>query len=250
MTDLLYRIFVVPVRRMNLAVRAVSASTHHLQHRAEGLLRGSAEWFDHQLDAQWQWPRLGHGAFLERGVLTALAVPPGGSVLDLCCGDGFYARHFYAPRASRVVAIDANREALRHAQRFNAAPNVSYQYCDITTGIPDGPFNTVAWSAAIDHFTREQAHAILLRVSDKLTPDGVLCGHAVGEPNVSYQYLRQTFRGAEELASLLASVFEQVLVKTTHESDRVNLYFFAGDAATSLPFDPGREDVVIVAAGN
>jgi SAM-dependent methyltransferase len=248
MIDLLYRLLVFPLRWLNVAVRALSASTHRVQYHAEGLLRSSAEWFDHQLDAQWQWPRLGKVGFLERGVLTALAIPPGGSVLDLCCGDGFYARHFYASRASRIVAVDGNREALHHARRFNNAPNISYQYCDITAGIPPGPFDAVAWNAAIHHFSRDDSQAILRRVSAALAPEGVLCGETMADPNTTYEYARQTFAGAEELAELLASVFAHVLVKTTYTSDRVNLYFFAGQTATSLPCDPGRDDLVIVSS--
>lgn len=248
MTNCLYRLVVFPLRWLNSGLRTLSASMHRLQYRAEGLLRGPSEWFDHQLDAQWQWPRLGHTGFLERGVLTALAMPPGGSVLDLCCGDGFYTRHFYAPRSSYVTAVDANREALQHAQRFNAAPNVAYGYCDITVGIPEGPFDSIAWNTAIHHFSREASKTILRRIADALAPEGVLSGYTVAEPNTTYEYARQSFTGAVELAELLGSVFSHVLVKRTQDSGRVNLYFYAGGTATCLPFDPEREDVVIVAA--
>jgi 2-polyprenyl-3-methyl-5-hydroxy-6-metoxy-1,4-benzoquinol methylase len=245
MSSVLYRLFVIPVRWLNWAVRSLSASTHRFQYGVEGLLQSSSEWFDHELDVHWQWPRLGKGGFLERGVLTALTIRPGGTVLDLCCGDGFYARHFFARRAARVLAVDSNRAALEHARRFNAAPNVSYQYCDVTIDIPPGPFDTVAWNAAIEHFTREESHAILLRVSAALAPGGSLCGHAVADPQSTYRYARQTFTGAEELAGLLGTVFPHVLVRTTCEPDRVNLYFFAGHTATCQPLDAARDDVVV-----
>jgi SAM-dependent methyltransferase len=246
MVDILYRLCVLPLRRLNLAVRSLSASTHGLQYRTEGLLRSSSEWFDHQLDAQWQWPRLGRGGFLERGVLSSLTLKPGGSLLDLCCGDGFYARHFYAARSGRVVAVDANRPALAHARRFNAAANVSYAYCDITRGLPNGRFDNVVWNTAIHHFTREEAHAILTRIAGVLTPDGTLAGHTVIETASGYEFARQSFRDAPDLAQLLGTVFAHVCVRTTTEPGRLNLYFFAGATPQASPLDPRRDDVVVL----
>jgi SAM-dependent methyltransferase len=246
MSDLLYRLLVEPVRWLNRAVRSLSAGLHHFQYKLEGGLRPSAEWFDHQLDAQWQWPRLGRSGFLERGVLSSLALRPAGSVLELCCGDGFNTRHFYAPRVARVVAVDANGEALRHARRFNQAPNITYELCDITRSIPAGPFDNVIWDTAIHHFTREEAVAILSRVREALVPEGTLSGHTVIEPGSTYAYARQAFTGADDLADLLAQVFPHVLVRTAPDPARLNLYFFAGLQARSLPFDPGRDDVVVV----
>jgi hypothetical protein len=43
-----------PFRAVNAALRALNSASHHLQYRVEGFLRPSAEWFDHELDAQWQ----------------------------------------------------------------------------------------------------------------------------------------------------------------------------------------------------
>ena len=169
MRELLYRILVPAIRWFNRGVRAVSAATHLVQYKVEGALRPSAEWFDHQLDAQYQWPRLGRSGFVERGVLSALALRPGGSVLELCCGDGFSTAHFYAPKAGRVIAVDANEEALAHARTFNAADNVRYERCDITRSLPPGPFDNVVWDTAIHHFTRETATAILR--SDRVRAD-------------------------------------------------------------------------------
>jgi cyclopropane fatty-acyl-phospholipid synthase-like methyltransferase len=243
--EVLYRLLVEPVRWMNRAIRSLSAGAHFFQYKLEGALRPSAEWFDHQLDAQWQWPRLGRSGFLERGVLSALTLRPGGAALELCCGGGFNTRYFYAPRVARIVAVDANREALRHARRFNGAPNISYEFCDVTRSIPPGPFDNIVWDTAIHHFTREEAIAILGRVREALAPGGTLSGHTVIEPGSTYAYARQAFKGPHDLADLLGQVFPHVLVRTTPDPARLNLYFFAGDEARSLPFDPARDDVVV-----
>jgi 2-polyprenyl-3-methyl-5-hydroxy-6-metoxy-1,4-benzoquinol methylase len=248
MADFLYHVFVTPVRWLNHAVRTLAAATHCFQYKVEGALRPSAEWFDHQLDAWWQWPRRGRGGFVDRGVLSSLTLEPSASLLELACGDGFYARHFYAPRAARVLAVDANRSALRHARRFDRAPNVAYEYCDITRGLPAGPFDAVVWNTAIHHFTRKQAHEILVRIANVLAPEGTLSGHTVIEPGSTYEYARQNFSDAEDLAQLLHAVFGHVCVRTTPDAGRLNLYFFAGVSPTALPFDPLRDDVVVLSA--
>jgi hypothetical protein len=56
----LYRLFVPPLRALNARLRQLTAATHHLQYKVAGFLRPSAEWFDHENDAKWQWaPRGG-----------------------------------------------------------------------------------------------------------------------------------------------------------------------------------------------
>ena len=232
------------MRWLNHVVRAVSALTHAFQYKLEGALRPAAEWFDHQIDAQWQWPQLGRSGFLERGVLSSLALRRQGTVLELCCGDGFNTCRFYAPRAARIIAVDANDEALRHARRFNSASNVTYRFCDITRGLPNGPFDNVVWDTAIHHFTRSEALAILGRIAEVLTPDGGLSGHTVIELVAAYPYARQAFTDAQDLARLLGEVFGYVLIRTTTDAGRVNLYFFAGNDRRSLPLDPARDDTV------
>jgi ubiquinone/menaquinone biosynthesis C-methylase UbiE len=247
MRELLYHLLVPAIRWFNRGVRAVSATTHMLQYKAEGVLRPAAEWFDHQLDAQYQWPRFGRTGFVERGVLSALTLQRGGSVLELCCGDGFSTRHFYAPKAGRVVAVDANPSALAHARTFNAVDNVRYEQCDITRALPDGPFDNVVWDTAIHHFTRDDATAILRRVASVLTPEGALSGHTVIEPGSHYVYQLQSFHDATDLAELLANVFPHVCVRTTTDALRTDLFFFAGLTPGALPFDASRDDVTIIA---
>lgn len=248
MRGLLRYLLVVPLRWLNLAVRSLAAATHWLQYKVEGVIQPAPEWFDHELDAQWQWPRRGQAGFLERGVLASLTLPPAATVLDLCCGDGYYARRFYSSRVARVLAVDGNRDALRHARWFNSAPNISYRYCDITRGLPPGPFDAVVWNTAIHHFSRADAEAILTRIAVALRPGGPLVGHTVIEPGSHYRYARQSFSDAEDLAHLLHSAFSHVCVRTTPQAGRLNLYFFAGATPTALPFDPQREDVVVLSA--
>lgn len=228
-----------PLRAVNAALRALNSASHHFQYKVEGFLRPSAEWFDHELDAQWQWPAQGRFTFLERGVLSSLSIRPGGRLLELCCGDGFNAGRFYASRAGQVVAVDHNREALVQARRRHTRPNVEFREADIRSGLPAGPFDNVIWDSAIHHFTIAEAAVVLASAHRELTDDGVLSGYTVIEPGESYAYTQLRFNDAVGLAELLAGEFAHVSVLQTSDPLRQNLYFFASDLRAALPFAEG-----------
>ncbi len=236
-----YRILVPAVRRLNGYARRVTAALHLLQFKLEGALRPDAEWFDHNLDAYWQWPRRGRSSFLERGVLSGLSIGADARVLELCSGDGFNARYFYAPRAASVVCVDANAEAVAHAARVNGAANIRHIQADIRRGLPDGPFDNVIWDGALSHFTPAETRAILAEIAGALRPGGLLSGHTDFEAGSAYRYLRQQFPNRHAVIAALAPGFAYVYVLETREPGRANYYFFCSDDAEAVPFlAPGR----------
>lgn len=232
----LHGMLVPPLRRFNACWRAASAVLHHFQYKVEGFLAPSAEWFDHEIDVEWQWVARQRSMFLERGVLNTLVIRPGSEILEICCGDGFNAHRFYAERGARVLAVDHNQAALRHARRFHARPNVEYRHCDVRSEFPAGPFDNVIWDAAMNHFVEPEVAVILASVHRELNSDGVLSGYTVIESHDDYAYTRMRFTGPEDLADLLGREFAHVAVLETPDRLRRNLYFFASDVAESLPF--------------
>ncbi|MGO9319774.1 MAG: class I SAM-dependent methyltransferase [Solirubrobacteraceae bacterium] len=234
-----YGLVVPALRRFNSAVRALSAGSHHLQYKVEGFLRPSAEWFDHEIDVHWQWVARQRSMFLERGVLNTLAIRPGAQILELCCGDGFNSHRFYAERAAHVLAVDHNRAALAHARRFHARANVEYRSHDILQGIPEGPFDNIIWDSAMHHFTLSEVAVILASTHRSLSGGGVLSGYTVIAPGQDYAYARLQFEDPGPLADLLAGEFAHVAVLETPDTLRRNLYFFASDVASALPFAEG-----------
>jgi 2-polyprenyl-3-methyl-5-hydroxy-6-metoxy-1,4-benzoquinol methylase len=234
-----HRFLVPPVRTFNAWLRALTAFTHHFQYRVEGFLRPSAEWFDHEIDVHWQWPARQRSMFLERGVLNTLAMRAGAEILELCCGDGFNAHRFYAGRGARVLAVDDNAQALRHARRHHHRENIEYRRCDIRKELPEGPFDNIVWDSAIHHFSEPEATAILAAAQAQLRSAGVLSGYTIIEPHAEYAYARMRFSAPEELAELLGRVFAHVAVLETPDALRRNLYFFASDTLAALPFAPG-----------
>jgi SAM-dependent methyltransferase len=234
-----HRVLVPALQACNAALRRLTALTHRFQYKVEGFLSPSAEWFDHEIDVHWQWPALGRASFLERGVLSALAIRPGAEVLELCCGDGFSAARFYAARARRVVALDTNEQALDHARRRHSRPNLEFRRGDVRDELPAGPFDNVIWDSAIHHFTLAEAAAVLAAAHRTLRGDGVLSGYTVIEPGEDYAYSRISFADPADLLALLGREFAHVAVVETSEAQRRNLYFFASDVRSALPFPEG-----------
>jgi len=236
------------VKRMNRLLRDVGAAGHKLQFEAEWRVPPSPEWFDHLIDQHWKWRVTRNPLSWERGVIGMLAMQPGCRVLDLCCGGGFFAHHFFSGRAASVISVDFDADAIAHARRNFIAPNVEYRCCDIRTDMPAGEFDNVVWDAAIEHFTQEEMAAILAGIKNRLVPAGTLNGYTLvakdtGKSLVHHEY---EFKSKEELAGILKRHFANVLVIETasHDlfEDRRNLYFFASDGA--LPFDPGWKNMV------
>jgi SAM-dependent methyltransferase len=238
----LRRVFLPPVRLINRLLRRVSRIGHRFQLGVEGVLSPQSEWFDHHIDVHWQWPATGRSSFLERGVYNSLVIEPGAAVLELCSGDGFNTRYFYAPRASAVVAVDSNREALAYARRVNRAPNIRYEWCDIRRSLPEGSFHNVIWDAALDHFTPDELREVLALVRERMAPGAVLSGYTEVE-ELPYEYRKQSFQSKDDVVALLCRSFAHVMVFETPDPQRTNLYFFASDSAERLPFAHGNPHV-------
>src|SRR6266853_6818633 len=91
------------VKSVNRLLRRICAFGHHVQFEAEWHAGTPPEWYDHLIFQYWQWFYTRNPMSLERGIFNLLPMKHGCRVLDLCCGGGFFAYHFYSSRASRVV---------------------------------------------------------------------------------------------------------------------------------------------------
>jgi SAM-dependent methyltransferase len=231
------------LRPTNAVLRAVTAKGHALQHFAEWEVPPPPEWYDHYLDLHWGWPKRGRGLFVERGVYGSLAIESDATVLELCCGDGFNARHFYAPRANRVIAVDFDPAAIGHAQRRNRHPKVQYLCADIRKEMPGGRFTNVIFDAAIEHFTEPEIDRLLADISERLGEEGVLAGYTLvarGTDKKHLEHHEREFTGKADLLQVLERAFPHVTIFETVHSERTNLYFYAAHDASRIPFDPSN----------
>ena len=60
-------------------------------------------------------------------ILQALALPQGGRILDLCCGQGRHALEF-ARRGYQIVGLDLSETLLRHARRVAKEQHLSVKF--------------------------------------------------------------------------------------------------------------------------
>jgi len=160
------------------------------------------------------------------------------AVLDLCSGDGFYSRHFYSAKAKRIVALDFDEAAVKHANKYNKAPNIEYLLSDIRINIPEGKFDNIFWDAGIAHFTTDEMKFILNVIKNRSSDDGILSGYTIVEKESGMKSLKQhkyEFKTKEELKLFLEPYFNNIKVFETIYPDRTNLYFWASDGI--LPFD-------------
>lgn len=103
-----------------------------------------------------------------------LAIPEGGSVLDVGCGGGRWSRTV-SPFAGKVVGIDHNSEKVAIARQNTASPNVEFLVGDAADCIGLGPFDLALLIHVIEHLDHpadflEQMHlvarALLVEVPD------------------------------------------------------------------------------------
>ena len=227
------------LQQINRGVRAISSFTHYLQFLIEWGRAPNPEWFDHFLDQHYSWKKTGVAFPWERGIFSLLAMEQNASVLELCCGDGFNAHHFYANRAANIIALDMDPEAIKSARRNFKQAHVKYIVGDIRRDIPTGSFDNVIWDAAIEHFTEVEIGTIMLSIKQRLKNSGVLSGYTIVEKpdGLSHHEHEYEFHSKEDLLRFLTPHFKNVRVFETIYPSRHNLYFFASDEKI-LPFDP------------
>jgi SAM-dependent methyltransferase len=230
------RIVIAAVKLLNALMRKATAGTHFLQYALQWGWKPKPEWFDHFLDQHWQWSAKNNSLWVERGVFSRLLLKPSSRMLEICCGDGFNARHFYSSAAGSIIAIDFDRDAIPHARRFNSAANIEYRRHDIRKGLPEGPFDNIVWDAAIEHFTEAEIDKLLKEIVQLLGDTGIVSGYTLTERNdgrKSNALHEYEFKDKEDLRRFFTPHFQHVKVWETIYPTRHNLYF----AASQQPFD-------------
>lgn len=236
------------VKVFNRLMRKLVGIGHKLQFEAQWRIDPTPEWYDHLIYQYWLWPVSRNPMTWERGIFSMLPMKNGSRVLDLCCGGGFFAHHFFSSRASYVVSVDFDPEAIAHANKNFRAPNVEYRCADIRTHMPEGSFDNIVWDAAIEHFTLEETQKLLVDMKLRLNAGGLLSGYTIVEKSFgkSLSHHEYEFKSKEELAGILKRHFANVMVFENVSNDqfeqRHNLYFYASDQG--LPFDPAWPSMV------
>jgi SAM-dependent methyltransferase len=106
-------------------------------------------------------------------VLKALrSFCPGGRVLELACGTGWWTEQL-AAHADAVTAVDASEEVLElNRRRLGADPKVSYVLADIFEWAPAEPYDVVFFGFWLSHVPSSARAGFWERVRDSLKPGG------------------------------------------------------------------------------
>lgn len=198
---------------------------HYKQRLRSSYLRESAapSWFDHRIDLHYQWP---HNMFwLERGFFARRHMFDGCTVLDLFCGDGFYARYFYASIAARIDAVDKDPRAIEHARAIHSLPMITYWQKDaIKEEFPRTSYDVVAWFEGIEHLSEQDCSVLLNRLKAAVGQNGTLVGstplvaeNQKGKSNWEHQH---EFETATEVEALLGKYFADVRSEVTVYPER------------------------------
>jgi methylase of polypeptide subunit release factors len=152
--------FLKLIRRVRYMVRSVRvlAFNEPLMRLAESYLRRfytfdtqrlwesphpPPEWFDHRANL-FRWSELRLPYWVERGAYSCEPMFSGCRVLDLCCGDGFYAYYFYSSIASRIDAVDRDPKAIRHAKKWHHHPNIQFVQLDaVSDAFPMAEYDVI-----------------------------------------------------------------------------------------------------------
>jgi demethylmenaquinone methyltransferase/2-methoxy-6-polyprenyl-1,4-benzoquinol methylase len=93
------------------------------------------------------------------------------NLLELACGTGLFTRHL-APRARRVVAVDASREVLAINRGRVSAQNVEYVEADLFAWQSQERFDAIFFSFWLSHVPEDRFAAFWATVEAALEPGG------------------------------------------------------------------------------
>ena len=192
-------------------MRALVAHDRSLLRRQWQLADEMPHFYDHRLGSLLFSAGEEPGFGMFRGFLAAQIMRPEDVVLDIGCGDGFFASRLFAPRVAHVDSIDIEPSAIAHASRYNAAPNVTYYVLDaVAAAFPRSRYDVIVWDGALGHFPPDVTRRMLSKIRASLTDGGVFVGsESLGEEG--HDHL-QFFDDVEALRGLLAGDFATVQV--------------------------------------
>lgn len=145
-----------------------------------------------------------------RGFFSSQMIEEGDKVLDISCGDGYFTKRYFAPKASRVDGIDIEDDAIAQAKKYNADPNVRFHVIDAVNGaFPDSGYDVIVWDGGIAHFSRETNQHMVAKIKAAMKPNGVFCGSETLGSDGSEDHL-QRWDTLEEVAAMFRPHFKYV----------------------------------------
>lgn len=148
-----------------------------------------------------------------RGMFVSEMIKSGDTILDICCGDGFFTKRFYGQKSKLIDAIDLDPRAIKMAQNYNNGKNIRYHLLNANTEpFPQNKYNVIVWNGGICYFTSEQIELMVKKISSSLAEGGIFAGSintGGGAPEPV-----QMFSSPNEINLFFKPFFKQVELKT------------------------------------
>lgn len=192
-------------------------------------------WFDHRIDLH-TWSDQLNPHWLERGVYSKEVMFEGCRVLDIACGDGFYAHFFYASVASLIDCVDTDIEAISHAKKYHHHPKIRHCRLDaVNEDFPLARYDTVCLDGALAHFSFEQLNVLLPKIKKALGGEGVFSGYEEMERGERKMKDHKIVLSSEkDFQKLLSPYFNYVRTFYLESPGRKNMYFRCSDSEGRL----------------
>lgn len=192
--------------------------------------------FNHDIDLYYQWERYSNSHWIERGVFNKLAIQMFTKpyCIELCCGEAFYTKFFYAVDCEKIYACDYDKQAIKRSQKKYSGDNIIYEYRNILNGIPqkiegNNPTNII-FDAAIEYFNEEDMNFLMDNIYQVLKPcKGILSGSVPKSTQVLTKNTYRNFNSKEAVFDYLKRWFKNIVVFETICKERTNFYFYASD---------------------
>jgi hypothetical protein len=195
------------------------------------------EFFEHRMDQFYQMRSKKNTFWLERGVINKITIQENAKILELSCGDGYFAYHFYSSNNPILLdCIDIDKDAIDICNKYHSDSKISYYCEDIKIFIPKNTYTNIIWDAAIEHFSEEDIHTLIVKYKNYLEQDGLFTGYTIQKNLIGLQHPDHLceMNDKEHLASFFTPYFKNVLILETTCSERINYYFYASDGVLPL----------------
>ena len=152
----------------------------------------------------------GHGPYaFSRGFFVSEVLRPNDRLLDIGCGEGFFARRFFAERCAHIDAIDIEPSAIEAARTQNSAPNITFHLLDaVNEPFPGNDYDVIVWDGALGHFAADTTNQMLEKIRNGLSEEGIFVGsESMGLEGSDHL---QFFHSLDDLHALFAPYFKYI----------------------------------------
>jgi len=129
---------------------------------------------------RWARPQFIEANGIEQHRRALRFVPSRGVALEVGCGASGRLRRLLEAHGLVVEGLDISPEMLRWAKQ--AHPAATFYHGDVCSWIPSKPYAFISAWDSIWHVPLEQQRAVMLKLFDALTPEGVMIFTAGGLP--------------------------------------------------------------------